>query len=216
MPNTDPSSPSASRVRCYSSLSPLILSRTILWCLLAYYLLEGCVNKSVTRAESLMLLQTEDSALQFSGAWLNWSTEEMTEEKMILVCLWRLSYIVLHSHIKGKKLPFPKNIWEVVWLIEPKFCSSSWFHSSACLQYTLPCIWVQSVLYLCHPWLKDKDVSYHLNFWTGSYTETPAPPLGMLLRGYTMAVIYCSRRKKRNICIQFSISRWHTAFFTLQ
>lgn len=40
------------------------------------------------------------------------------------------------------------------------------------VQHTLPSIWVQSVLYLCHPWLKDKDVSYHLNFWTGSYMSS--------------------------------------------
>lgn len=154
VPYTDPSSPPASWVRSYSSLSPLILSRTILWC----PLLEGSVNKAITRAESLILLQTEDSALWYSGAWLNWSTDKMTTEgKMILVCLWRLSYIVL-SYVKNYLSP--KIAGRLCW----KFCSSSWFHNSACPQYMLPSIWVQSVLYLCHPWLKDKDVSYHLNF----------------------------------------------------
>lgn len=204
-----PSSPPASWVRCYSSWSPLTLLRNTLWC----PLVEGSVNKSQSqelRASCCCKLRTQPSSSVLLDSIDPQRTWPLKNYAGVFV------KNLLHGPIKCKKLPFPKNSREVLWLTEPKFCSSSWFHSSACLQYMLPSIWVQSVPYLCHPWLKDKNVSYHLNFWTGSCTKTHAPPLGMLLRGYTVAVIYCSRRKKRNICIQFSISRWHTAFFILQ
>lgn len=59
-----------------------------------------------------------------------------------------------------------------VWLMQPRFYSSNWFLGSARLQYMSPSILVQSVLYLCHPLLKDNAISHLLNFWTGSHMNS--------------------------------------------
>lgn len=108
--------------------------------------------------------------LQFSGAWLNWFTEKVTTEGKNNAGV--LVKTLLHTPIICKKWPFPKYSCEAVWVIRPRFFSSSWFHGSACLQYMVPSILVQSVLYLCHPWLRDNDISHLLNFWTESYVNS--------------------------------------------
>lgn len=101
VPCMDSSSSPTSWVRCFSSLSPLTVSRTILW----WPLLVGSVNKSQSqelRASCYCKQGTQSSSSWGLSQLVHRKNDHREENEP--VCLWRLSYIVL-SYIKNYLFP---------------------------------------------------------------------------------------------------------------
>ena len=212
VPYTEPLPPPVSWLRCCNYLSPSTLLKTMLWC----PLLEGSPSNSQSH-------QLQGSCCCFckQRTWLSSSVVPDSidsqrkwpqREKMVLVYLWRLSYTslsyvknYLSQNIAGRQCdlcslePLPEADFMAL-LISSTCCLPFWF----------------SLFFICaiHGWRTKIFLIYLTSGQEAAWTH--AAPLRMLLRGYAVAVIYSSKRKKRNICIQFSISRWYTACFILQ
>lgn len=137
--------------------------------MLWYPLLGGNVNKSQSHQlgdSCFSLCRGLDSVsvvLNSIDSQRKWPQKK----KLMLVCLWRL----LNTPVIWKN--------DLSWNIAGRLCDLYSLDSLPAADFlallvssTSPSILVQSVLYLCHPLLKDDTISHLLNFWTGSHMNS--------------------------------------------